>query len=252
MSLSLIAVGLLVGFLMGLTSVGGGSLMTPILVLILKVNPVVAIGTDLVYQTLTRAAGSAVHLRQRTADLRIVAALAAGSLPGICAANLALMVIPRDAIRRDDIVLVALAVALFLTALTLVVDRRPQQRAAEPLERPLKATVAVGAVVGLLVGLTSVGAGSVALAGLTLLYPGLRGRVLVGTDLAHGVLLVPVGAAFALGAGHVDFGLALNLAMGSIPGVIVGSRLAMLIPERPLRLTMAGMLALTAIRLVPI
>ena len=258
LSLSLVAAGLLVGLLMGLTSVGGGSLMTPILVLVLKVNPVLAVGTDLVYQTITRLAGSAVHVRQRTSDLRVVAALAAGSLPGITLANIVLLWVPAATFRKDNLVLMTLAVALFLTAVTMVADRRlsPRRRlepspGVQPPSRPVARTVAVGFVVGALVGLTSVGAGSLALAGLTLLYPHLRGRLLVGTDLTHGVLLVPVGAAFALGSGHVDLGLAFNLAVGSIPGVILGSRLSLHVPERPLRLTMAGMLAFTAIRLVP-
>ena len=243
------------GFLLGLTSLGGGSLMTPILILFLRVNPVVAVGSDLVYQAVTRVAGVAVHVRQPAVDRRILARLAAGSVPGALLAGLLTRV--WHAQLGDRATLGALGVALMLTALTIGLEPilRRQRSLGEP-ERIGRlrtgVTVASGLLVGLCVGVTSVGAGSLAMSLVVLIYPHLSGRRLVGTDLTHGVILLPISAIVAFKAGHVDLGLVAQLLIGSVPGVILGSRLSARLPERPLRLTVAGMLLATGVRLLPI
>lgn len=250
-------IGFLVGLLLGLTSLGGGSLLTPILILLLRVDPLVAVGTDLAYQTVTRIVGLPVHLRQRSVDGRVLALLAAGSIPGTLLARLGVRWLHLG-IGRDRLVLTALGVALVLAAAAIVLD--PLLRRLRPAVPPATArsrarwalTAAGGLLVGFSVGLTSVGAGSFVMALLVLVHPSLAGRRLVGTDFAHGVVLLPISAALAASSGHVDPGLVGLLLVGSIPGVLIGSRASALIPERPLRLSVAGLLLLTGLRLLPV
>lgn len=256
MPLEVALVGLGVGFLLGLTSLGGGSLLTPILILFLRVDPVIAVGSDLVYQAVTRVAGLTVHVRQQAVDRRILVRLAAGSVPGAITAGVLTHVL--HAKLGDRAVLSALGVALMLTAVTIGLEpvlRRQRDRGPEPARlgrTRTTLTVAAGLLVGLCVGVTSVGAGSLAMCLVVLLYPHLTGRRLVGTDLAHGVILLPISAVIAFKSGHVDLGLVAQLLVGSVPGVIVGSRLSARLPERPLRLTVAGMLLATGVRLLPV
>ncbi len=249
-------IGFLVGLLLGLTSLGGGSLLTPLLILVLRVDPLVAVGTDLVYQTVTRIAGLPLHLRQRTVDGRVLALLAAGSIPGTLLARLGVRWLHLR-LGHDRLVLSALAVALVLAAAAIVLEPllrrvRPANSTATGMSRARAGvTAAGGLVVGFSVGLTSVGAGSFVMALLVLVHPRLTGHRLVGTDFAHGVVLLPIGAALAAGSGHVDLTLVGLLLAGSIPGVLIGSRASALVPERPLRLGVAGLLLLTGLRLLP-
>lgn len=255
MPLEVVLVGLGVGFLLGLTSLGGGSVMTPVLIIFLRVDPVVAVGSDLLYQAVTRVAGLAVHVRQRAVDRRIVLRLALGSVPGVIAS--AFLNHFLHAKLGNRAVLSALGVALVLTAATIGFEpilRRNRHRA-EParLGRWRTAmTTGAGVLVGLSVGITSIGAGAIAMCMVVVLYPHMTGRRLVGTDLAHGVILLPISALVAFKAGHVDLGLVAQLLIGSVPGVILGSRLSARMPERPLRLTVAGMLLATGVRLLPV
>jgi len=248
-------VGLGVGFLLGLTSLGGGSLLTPILILVLRVDPVVAVGSDLVYQAVTRLAGLSVHVRQQAVDRRILVRLAAGSVPGAIAAGFLNHFL--HAKLGNKAVLGALGVALVLTALTIGFEpvlRRHRQRA-EPARMGRVRTVlttGAGVLVGLSVGITSIGAGAIAMCIVVLIYPHLNSRRLVGTDLAHGVVLLPISAVVAFKGGYVDLALVAQLLVGSVPGVILGSRVSARMPERPLRLTLAGMLLATGVRLLPI
>lgn len=253
-------IGLVVGLLLGLTSLGGGSLLTPVLVLALRVSPATAVGTDLVCQAATRLAGVPVHLRQRSIDGRLVALIASGSIP---AALLTQLIVASMHVHKlaDNVVLAALGVALILTALTIAADpllwrgRRPgadSDSAAPRSTRRTLITVLAGALVGVSVALTSVGAGSLVMALLVLAHPGLTSRRLVGTDLAHGLLLLPTTAVVALASGHVDLRLAGGILLGSVPGGVLGSRLAAVLPERPLRLTVAGVVLATGLRLLPL
>lgn len=254
-ALQVVLVGAGVGFLLGLTSLGGGSLLTPILILFLRVDPVLAVGSDLVYQAVTRVAGVAVHVRQQAVDRRILVRLAAGSVPGAIIAGVLTHGLHAQLSSRA--VLGMLGIALMLTALTIGLEPILRRRRAEGEPRRIGRgrtglTVAAGLLVGLCVGVTSVGAGSLAMSLVVIIYPHLTGRRLVGTDLAHGVVLLPISALVAFKAGHVDLGLVAQLLIGSVPGVIVGSRLSARLPERPLRLTVAGMLLATGLRLLPV
>ena len=257
-ALEITGVGLGVGFLLGLTSLGGGSLLTPILVLFLRVNPVVAVGSDLVYQAATRLAGLSMHVKQQSIDRHIVTRLAAGSVPGALLGGF--LTKGLHARLGDRFVLSALGVALVMTASTIALEPVLRRRRAglapgaawAPSRARTVATVVAGLFVGLTVSVTSVGAGSMAMALVVLLYPRLSGQRLVGTDLAHGVILLPISALIALKAGSTDLVLVSQLLVGSIPGVLLGSRLSAALPERPLRLTVAGMLMATGLRLLPI
>lgn len=247
-------IGFGISFLLGLTSLGGGSLMTPILILWVGISPSVAVGSDLVYQSITRLVGLPMHLRQRSVEWRVLRLLAAGSIPGTLAGGLLLQRF-RLGLSSDRLVLTALGVALVLTALLIAFEPLIRRLRQHSERRPVRArgaiTVAAGLFIGLSVAVTSVGAGSFAIVGLMLLHPTLNARRLVGTDFTHGVVLLPIGAALAAGSGHVDLGLVAQLLAGAIPGVILGSRASALLPERPLRLAVAGLLVVTGVHLVP-
>jgi uncharacterized protein len=234
-------VGIAIGFLVGLTGVGGGALMTPVLVL-LGIDPLTAVSSDLVVSLAMKPVGSAVHFKRRTIDRSIVGWLALGSIPSGFSGALALHLLG-DGPSVKATLKTALGVALLLAiggiTLRSVLAQRQQraQRVRRDLGRdtitwapshrvrPLP-TVAVGVVGGFVVGLTSVGSGSLMIVGLMLLYPTLQNQVLVGTDLAQAIPLV---ASAALGHaifGQVDIGLALPLLLGAIPAVYLGSRIS--------------------------
>jgi uncharacterized membrane protein YfcA len=253
-------VGLVVGFLLGLTSLGGGSLLTPVLILVLRVHPVVAVGSDLVCQAATRLAGLPVHIRQGSIDRRLLTLVACGSVPGaLTGSGLAASLHPNAG---DRVVLTALGVMLVVTALALAFEplthrlrkRAHQKRQGATALRAWRrgGMVVGGFIIGVSVGLTSVGAGSLLVVLLVALSPGLSTRRLIGTDLAHGVVLLPLTGLLALGAGHVDLTLVGLLLIGSVPGVLLGSRASSRLPERPLRLTVAGMVLYTGLRLAGI
>lgn len=253
-------IGFGVGLLLGLTSLGGGSLLTPLLVIVLRVHPAIAVGTDLVCQAVTRAVSIPVHVRQGAVDGRLVMLIAAGSIPGTLLTSVA-VARARGPLLSETVMLAALGAALIITAGTILADplfkRRRDRAQATPVaatrsRRRDMITVAAGLVVGISVGLTSVGAGSLVMALLVVGHSHLSGRRLVGTDLAHGLLLLPISAVLALAGGRVDLALAGALLLGSVPGGLLGSRLSAVLPERPLRLTLAGVVFATGVRLLPI
>jgi hypothetical protein len=242
--------GLAVGFVVGLTGVGGGSLMTPLLVLFFGVAPSVAVGTDLLYAALTKAGGVCVHGKNQTVDWRVARLLATGSLP---AALLTLSILHVTGAGKvlDGVVTSALGVALILTALALIFRTRLQALAPEWTPRQQTVlTVAAGALLGVLVSLSSVGAGALGAALLVVLHPRLKAVQIVGTDLAHAVPLTLVAGLGHAVLGHVDGALLISLLLGSLPGIWLGSKLAMAVPEKFLRTTLAGMLVLIGGRLV--
>ncbi|MGH9090247.1 MAG: sulfite exporter TauE/SafE family protein [Acidimicrobiales bacterium] len=234
MDWTVVLAGAAVGFLVGLTGAGGGALMTPMLIFVFGVSPSAAISSDLVAAMVMRPVGGAVHLRRGTVNLPMVGWLTLGSVPAAFAGAylLHLMGTGTAAETRVEIVLGA---ALLLGAggmvLRAALGRRPGGGVAV---RPVP-TVAVGAVGGLLVGLTSVGSGSLMIVLLLLLYPTLAASQLVGTDL---VQAVPLTAAAALGQllfGHVVLAVTASLVVGSVPGVFAGSLLSSRAPDRLLR-----------------
>lgn len=260
MDLRFTLVGLIIGFLIGLTGMGGGSLMTPVMILVLGVKPLVAVGTDLAYGAVTRMVGGAQHVRQGTVHRRTAYLLAAGSAPS---AVLGVGVINR--VKQTHPALVsgfvvhAVACALILVAVVLVakplITRRLTRagRREDILalgERAPWALPPIGAGVGFLVGLTSVGAGTLIVLALIFLYPRWESKDLVGTDVFHAALLVGAAGIAQFAAGNVNVPMMLSLLLGSIPGVLVGSRLAVGFPEQMLRLSMASILLVTGAKLL--
>ncbi len=247
--------GFAVGAIVGLTGVGGGSLMTPLLVLGFGVPPVTAVGTDLLYAGVTKVGGAVSHGIKGHIDWRITGLLAAGSVPATILALVALAFLPPAGATTKLIVSTSLGVMLVLTALALVL--RAQLLAWAKFRgqhgtftHRTAATTATGAFIGFAVTFSSVGAGAVGVTALVLLFPLLATVRVVGTDIAHAVpitLVAGFGHAFL---GNVNWWLLASLLMGSLPGILVGSHLAARIPERFLRNSLAAVLLLAGTKLV--
>jgi len=230
-----------VGILVGLTGAGGGALMTPMLILLFSIKPSTAISSDLVAALVMRPVGAAVHLGRRTVNLRLVAWMSAGSVPAAFAGSYVLHLFGATRTAEHN-VQVALGAALLAGAAALgarrLLDRRTGQRrlaaVGEVRIRPL-ATMAIGVLGGLVVGVTSVGAGSLMIVLLMFAYPVLGANQLVGTDLTQAI---PLTAAAALGAvlfGHVAVPVTTSIIVGSVPAVLVGSLLSSRVPDQYLR-----------------
>lgn len=249
--------GLLIGFLVGLTGVGGGSLMTPFLVAVVGVPAPTAVGTDMVYATVTKLTGSVQHYRQRSVNLELAIFLGFGSIPAglLGVATLEWIKGSFDPERVESIMIAVIALTLVLVGASLIYREffMPERRdvgllkkagwdGKSRMSRKRRAyTVLFGATGGYLVGLTSIGSGSVMAVILLLLYP-IAPAVVVGTDIAHATVLSLVVGLAHMTQGNVDFGLAGTLLLGSIPGVLVGSRVAPWLPGKPLKLVLAVML----------
>jgi hypothetical protein len=246
--------GFVVGMLVGMTGVGGGSLMTPLLILLFGVSPGTAVGTDLIYAAVTKTAGCAVHGFARSIDWRVVRLLATGSLPATAATLAALAHINLDATGARGLITFVLSVALLLTALTLIFGEpivafyRKRVTSLAP-ERTAVSTVLVGAALGCLVSISSVGAGALGVIALVLLYPQLPMVRIVGSDIAHAVPLTLAAGLGHWALGSVDWHIIGSLLVGSMPGIIIGSTVAVRIPERALRLVLATALLVSAGRL---
>ena len=243
-----------VGMLVGFTGVGGGSLMTPLLVLLFGFHPSTAVGTDLLYAGLTKSGGTAVHGLNRTVDWRIVGRLAMGSLPGTAATLLALSRIDTGSAKAGAAINTVLGLALILTALTLVLRRWIQARMARLSEsltdrQTSVLTVALGLFLGVMVSLTSVGAGAIGVTVLLVLYPRMPTVRIVGSDIAHAVPLTLLAGAGHWWVGSVDWALLGSLLVGSLPGIAIGSQLASRVPDAVLRPVLAGTLVLVGARL---
>lgn len=249
--------GFFVGFVVGVTGIGGGSLMTPLLVLAFGVAPATAVGTDLLYAALTKLGGSWAHSRNGTVDWKVVGLLAMGSLPAAAFSMLLLNSLALDESRMKSLITGVLSVALVLTAVALLLKpflhglvRRQNGSVRELAGRGLAvATVVTGAVLGALVTLSSVGAGALGVVALMFLYPRVPMARIVGTDIAHAVPLTLVAGAGHAVLGTVNFSLLGSLLLGSLPGIWLGSHAGVRIPERILRLALASMLLLIGGRL---
>ncbi len=256
--------GLLVGFLVGLTGVGGGSLMTPFLVAVVGVPAPTAVGTDMVFATVTKLTGSVQHYRQRSVNLEIAFFLGLGSIPAglLGVATIEWMQRAFDAATLESVMITIIALTLILVGASLIYreyfmpqrDATPKKAGVwdgkSPMSRRRRTyTVLFGATGGYLVGLTSIGSGSVMAVILLLLYP-IAPAVIVGTDIAHATVLSLVVGLAHMTQGNVDFGLAGTLLLGSIPGVLIGSRIAPWLPGKPLKTILAGMLVFVGVRLL--
>jgi uncharacterized membrane protein YfcA len=247
--------GFAVGFLVGITGVGGGSLMTPLLILLFHVHPVTAVGTDLIYASVTKTGGSLVHGFNNTIDWRIVRRLALGSLPAALLTLGALWLLKIDSSVYSALITKVLGVALIATALALVFRRRLlagySRRVGVLSESQTRAfTVATGALLGVLVTLSSVGAGALGVTALLLLYPELPVVRIAASDIAHAVPLTLVAGLGHLFSGGINVTVLISLLCGSLPGIVIASLFAPRLPDAALRWALAITLAVVALRLL--
>jgi len=250
--------GLLVGLVVGVTGVGGGSLMTPLLVLMFGVSPATAVGTDLLYASLTKTLGGWVHGRRGTVDWKVVGLLSLGSLPAAVVTIALLKYLALDEKTLRSLVAGVLSVALLLTAGALLLKARIKKFAQrkdgtmyELHHRYLPAaTIATGIIVGTLVTISSVGAGVLGTGALLFLYPRMQAAKVVGTDIVHAVPLTAIAGLGHLALGTVDLVLLDSLLLGSLPGIYIGSHLSAKVPEAVLRPVLATMLLIIGIRMV--
>ncbi|HEX2902501.1 MAG TPA: sulfite exporter TauE/SafE family protein [Jatrophihabitans sp.] len=254
LDLTLTVAGALVGLLVGLTGMGGGALLTPILVLIFGVPPLAAISSDLVTSVVMKPVGALVHLRRRSVQHGLLGWLALGSVPAAFTGAVLIGRIGRAASVQHLLKLV-LGVALLLsvaaTVLRAVRDRRAQRAARVLVVRPLR-TVLIGAVGGVAVGLTSVGAGSLVIALLLLAYPGLTPRQLVGTDIVQAIPLVAAAAAGHLLFGEVRLAVTGSLLLGALPAVYLGARLSAQAPAAVTRPIITAVLLVSGLALLAV
>lgn len=252
-----IVAGLAVGFIVGMTGVGGGSLMTPIL-LYFGVSPANAVGTDLLYAAITKAGGIHVHHKKKNIDWKITGELALGSLPAAAITLWILHSISVDTDTLNRVIRVTLGYALMLTAVAILFKRKIfdySQRNNSWLTRmnrrqQMIATVITGMILGTVVTITSIGAGALGTVALFMLYPLLPTVRLVGTEIAHAVPLTLVAGMGHAGLGNVDWHLLVNLLIGSLPGIYLGSHMAHRVADHYLRPALAIMLAFVGTKLV--
>jgi uncharacterized protein len=240
-----------VGLLVGMTGVGGGSLMTPLLILLFGIHPSTAVGTDLLYAAATKTVGSASHGWARSIHWPAVIRLACGSIPASVVTLIVIWQLDLNGESSRSLVNLVLCFALFLTAASLIfrkaIMERYRGRLLELDERATaRATVLVGAALGVLVSISSVGAGAVGVTALLLLYPQLPMARIVGSDIAHAVPLTLVAGIGHWATGEIDWHLMGVLLIGSLPGILIGSYFAQRVPETALRLMLATTLILVA------
>ncbi|MFV0664644.1 sulfite exporter TauE/SafE family protein [Denitromonas sp.] len=249
--------GFAVGAIVGLTGVGGGSLMTPLLVLMFGIHPSVAVGTDLLYAAITKAGGTLAHSLKGSVDWQITRRLATGSIPS---ALITLWAVHRYAPGGMDgathVITFALGVALVLTAVAILFRGRIQAfstrvmgETPDPV-RTRNLTIATGAILGVLVSISSVGAGALGVTALFFLYPALPALRIVGSDIAHAVPLTAVAGLGHWALGTVDWALLGSLLVGSLPGIWLGSHVSARVPDRVLRPILASTLVLVGAKMI--
>ncbi len=249
-------IGFFVGIMVGLTGMGGGALMTPLLILFGWARPMMAVGTDLMWNTLTKCVGGFVHYRQRTVDFRIVKRLAIGSVPGALLGLALLDHLHRQSgasadklvVRMLGITLVVVSASLFFR--TLRPGPAPAIENESVVRGPQWSTSLLGFVVGFLVSLTSVGSGTLIVATLVVIYPFVPLKKIVGSDIVHAVILVGVSALGHLEMGSINWPLLGGMLLGSVPGVWIGSRMSTIVPARVLRPVLAGTLMFLGCKLL--
>lgn len=245
MDLAIVGFGLGVGVLVGMTGIGGGSLMTPLLILVFGIKPITAVGTDLAYGAITKTVGGWRHLRHGTVDMSLSIWMAFGSVPAAIGGVYVLELIERAyGDDFDSILIVALAVTLLFTgavtlgrALFLKALHDKERETVEMTTRNKVYAIVLGVLVGFVLGVTSAGSGALIAVGLILLFRLIPSRV-VGTDIFHAAILLWAAAMAHIVAGNVDFVLAANILIGSIPGVWIGSNLTLRVGNSVLRRTL--------------
>lgn len=248
--------GFAVGAIVGLTGVGGGSLMTPLLVLVFGIHPATAVGTDLLYAALTKAGGTVAHGKKGHIDWVITGRLALGSIPAAAITLYVLSQLPKGNNAIGAVISNGLGFALLLTAIAILFGRKLREYAATHDDSPLrqrhigKITVTVGAILGVLVTISSVGAGALGVAVLFFLYPKLSPIRIVGSDVAHAVPLTFVAGLGHWAMGGVDWALLGSLLLGSLPGIWLGTHVSAKVPEHILRRLLASMLIIIGGKLI--
>ncbi|HKW54629.1 MAG TPA: sulfite exporter TauE/SafE family protein [Stellaceae bacterium] len=247
--------GFAVGMLVGMTGVGGGSLMTPLLILLFGIHPATAVGSDLLYAAATKSAGTLVHGLNKTVDWRIVGRLAAGSVPMTALTLFVLSKLDLRGATAGGLITIVLGSALFVTAGALIFRRQIVEAYGERFvrldaRRTRILTIATGAVLGVLVSISSVGAGAIGVSALVLLYPRLPTARIVGSDIAHAVPLTLLAGIGHWIMGSVDWHLIGSLLAGSLPGIFLGSYMSSRVPDTVLRLTLAATLIIVGSKLV--
>jgi uncharacterized membrane protein YfcA len=251
--------GCFVGFLVGLTGMGGGAMMTPLLLWTGWAAPTVAVGTDLVWNVLTKIVGAGVHYKHKNVNLNLVWRLAIGSVPGALVGLYLLALLKKNAsvATVDHLIVRMLGGTLILVAVCIIFKSYfqrwfPTVATRSATDENLKTAYVplLGFVVGVLVSFTSVGSGSLIVTTLLLMFPGEKLNRLVGSDVFHAVLLVGVAALGHWRMGDVNLRLVSGLLIGSIPGVWIGSYIASRIPEGALRPAVATLLFVTGLRLI--
>ncbi|PLT28882.1 sulfite exporter TauE/SafE family protein [Peribacillus deserti] len=254
MSIGIAVMGLFVGFLVGLTGVGGAALLTPILIWA-GINPSIAVGTDLVYNSITKLFGVFQHWRQKTINFTLTKYLAIGSIPSAAAAFGVLQLFEAAFQNQEQIIKQSLGFVLILVAISMVIRTffdnklKPNRWQLKSFYEKRNLTIGIGIIFGFIVGLTSIGSGSLFALAMLYFYR-LPSTELVGTDIAHAFLLVTAAGLLHANAGSVDYSLVGNLLVGSIPGVLIGSTLSAKVPAKPLRTVIAGIIILSGIKLI--
>jgi uncharacterized membrane protein YfcA len=252
MDLSFALLGVIVGILVGITGVGGGALATPALTLF-GIHPAVAVGTDLAFAGITKTFGTMIHRSRNSVDWQIVRLLVMGSCPA-AAATIAVLAVTGSHL-RSELINVVLAVAVILTATVLLFDRNTVVKFALRYEKHVarhraRLTIAAGALLGLLVTLSSIGAGALGATFLIALHPQLPATRIAGTDIAHAVPLTTIAGLGHFWLGTVDVLLLASLLIGSVPGVVLGSYASGRFPDRVVRRILAAVLILVGVRIV--
>jgi uncharacterized membrane protein YfcA len=247
--------GALVGLLVGQTGVGGGSLMTPLLILLFGIHPATAVGTDLLFAFATKSVGTLVHGRNKTVDWRVTARLACGSIPATALTLYGVSVLDLVDRRASSVISLVLGIALILTAIALIFRGRliatvGSIAESRPPAQTIALTVLTGAILGFLVSISSVGAGALGVTALILLYPRLPLVRIVGSDIAHAVPLTLLAGIGHWVLGSVNWQLLVSLLIGSIPGIVIGSHLSARVPEWLLRPVMVVVLFLIGGRMI--
>ena len=256
MTLSFVLSGFLVGILVGLTGVGGGSLMTPLLALLFGVPPTVAVGTDLAFASITKTAGTLTHKARGTVNWQVVRLLSLGALPAAVIATLGLNYFGALHKEIGQIIRYTIAASVLLTVVALLFKRRMLNWLSSHPEKQLQGrtltltTVFCGVALGILVTVSSIGAGAIGATLIVMLYPRLTAAEIVGTDIAYAVPLTAIAALGHWWLGSINWDLLGTLLIGSIPGIILGSFAARAVPERILRYVLATTLTLVAAKLI--
>ncbi len=256
MTLTYIISGFAVGTLVGLTGVGGGSLMTPLLTLLFGVSPAVAVGTDLAFASITKAAGTFTHRLRGTVEWHVVRLLCYGALPAAIVATLGLKYFGTLDKEIGQLIRYSIATSVFLTVIALLFKGKMLAWANKHPEKQLQgtklaaATIIAGAVLGLLVTISSIGAGAIGATLLVLLYPRMPSAHVAGTDIAYAVPLTAIAAVGHWWLGSINWELLGSLLIGSLPGITLGSMAAKAVPEKVLRVILATTLTLVATKLM--